>query len=364
MIHTPKNLKLSKKALQVSSNSTSHTAGNIIFGPVLSRRFGYSLGVDLSPMRKQCNFDCVYCELHKAKPIESMEEILPPEQILLAITNAIKQHNRIDVLTFTATGEPTLYPYLYELISQTKSILPRHIKTLILSNGSNFRAKQAALKLFDIVKFSLDSVLVQEFKKIDRPSKTLNLAQILESIQEFARIYQGELVAEVLLVEGHNDTKENLIAIAQFLRNIRISRVDLGTIDRPSAYQVRPLTQEKLQWASQFFAGLPVTLPTRKMSAIQKSVNTKDSICSTTHNTSQSTTTSQTITSQPNDYDQETLLKLIATRPIEREEAPILFSTTTLKTLEYLLKNGAISIKTQGNNVFYTSAVCISGKYQ
>ena len=38
-----------------------------IFGPVSSRRFGSSLGIDLSPDQKSCNFDCLYCELKKAK---------------------------------------------------------------------------------------------------------------------------------------------------------------------------------------------------------------------------------------------------------------------------------------------------------
>ncbi len=32
-----------------------------IFGPVLSRRLGLSLGVDLIPF-KTCSYDCVYCE--------------------------------------------------------------------------------------------------------------------------------------------------------------------------------------------------------------------------------------------------------------------------------------------------------------
>jgi len=37
-----------------------------IFGPVASRRFGMSLGIDLSPDKKRCNFDCIYCELDPA----------------------------------------------------------------------------------------------------------------------------------------------------------------------------------------------------------------------------------------------------------------------------------------------------------
>ena len=40
-----------------------------IFGPINSRRFGVSLGIDLSGDIKQCNFDCLYCELEAKKAI-------------------------------------------------------------------------------------------------------------------------------------------------------------------------------------------------------------------------------------------------------------------------------------------------------
>ena len=37
--------------------------GEIIFGPLKSRRFGESLGINLLPLEnKICNFDCIYCE--------------------------------------------------------------------------------------------------------------------------------------------------------------------------------------------------------------------------------------------------------------------------------------------------------------
>jgi wyosine [tRNA(Phe)-imidazoG37] synthetase (radical SAM superfamily) len=35
----------------------------IIYGPVASRRLGFSLGINLLPPReKPCTFDCVYCQ--------------------------------------------------------------------------------------------------------------------------------------------------------------------------------------------------------------------------------------------------------------------------------------------------------------
>ena len=37
---------------------------NLFYGPVLSRRFGYSLGIDIIPY-KTCTYDCIYCQLGK-----------------------------------------------------------------------------------------------------------------------------------------------------------------------------------------------------------------------------------------------------------------------------------------------------------
>ncbi|MDP1784646.1 MAG: radical SAM protein, partial [Sulfuricurvum sp.] len=53
-----------------------------IFGPVHSRRFGVSLGVDLSSTTKQCNFDCLYCELAPSPAITHQHDTIPVETIL------------------------------------------------------------------------------------------------------------------------------------------------------------------------------------------------------------------------------------------------------------------------------------------
>ncbi len=302
---------------------------NVVFGPVLSRRFGKSLGVDLSPKTKQCNFDCVYCELVKAKPLDTMQDVLPKEIIIDSIQKALMHSSNFDVLTFTANGEPTLYPYLYEVISAIKPLLPSHIKTLILSNGSRFFEQQKALLLFDIVKFSLDGAVYSAYKKTDRPSTNLDLSRILESIMEFSRIFKGELVAEVLLVAGHNDTQENLERIAQFLREAKVARVDLGTIDRPSAYAVKPVDEERLLWARGFFGGLCVNLPKRKKLDSSEL--------------------------EAKSYTRDELLKLIATRPIEVSEAEVLLSDSTRKLLYELIQAESICIKESANMRFYTA---------
>ncbi|WQS73272.1 radical SAM protein [Helicobacter pylori] len=301
----------------------------VVFGPVLSRRFGKSLGVDLSPSKKQCNYNCIYCELGKAKPIECMEEVIKVETLINAIQNALNNlATPIDVLTITANGEPTLYPHLLELIQSIKPFL-KGVKTLILSNGSLFYEPkvQQALKEFDIVKFSLDAIDLKAFERVDKPySKDIN--KILEGILSFSQIYQGQLVAEVLLIKGVNDSTNNLKLIAAFLKQINIARVDLSTIDRPSSFKAPKLSEDELLKCSLFFEGLCVSLPKRTITQADQAK--KLISCGI-----------------------DELLALISRRPLSAEEAPLILDPNAFKHLETLLNHKQITIKKVGSLEFY-----------
>ena len=78
---------------------------NIIFGPIHSRRFGKSLGVDLSPGKKQCNFDCLYCELAPAATVDSYTKVHKPDEIINELKDALKEHPNTEVITLTANGQ-------------------------------------------------------------------------------------------------------------------------------------------------------------------------------------------------------------------------------------------------------------------
>lgn len=82
-----------------------------IFGPVPSRRLGRSLGVDTVPL-KTCNWNCVYCQLGRTKPlVANRREWFPREEILEEVAAALDEPNRgeIDWITFIASGETTLH---------------------------------------------------------------------------------------------------------------------------------------------------------------------------------------------------------------------------------------------------------------
>ncbi|MCG3717513.1 radical SAM protein, partial [Aliarcobacter butzleri] len=170
---------------------------SIIFGPIPSRRFGISLGIDLSPSKKQCNFDCLYCELEGAKTVDKMDTFPSVDEIIKAIKESFKNHPKIDVITITCNGEPTLYPKLSELIDEINKI-KGETKTLILSNGSTIYKKEIfeALLKIDIVKLSLDCVSEKCFKKLDRQNKSVEIEKIVPSMIEFSQKTKKDFVLE------------------------------------------------------------------------------------------------------------------------------------------------------------------------
>jgi len=231
-----------------------------IFGPVASRRFGMSLGVDLSPDKKRCNFDCIYCELDPAKPVNEYDNPPKPEEILKEINQAVKKYD-FEVLTITSNGEPTLYPYLDELVRGIEGQ-----KLLILSNSSTIDNKdiQNTLCGFDIVKLSLDAVTPSVFKKIDRPHKDLSIENIINGMIEFRKKYSGELIVEILVVKGINDKEEEFEKLNEVLKEIKPDRVDISTIDRPPAYRVEGVSTQRLFELSTKIENQHIFIPTRE----------------------------------------------------------------------------------------------------
>ncbi|AXL29071.1 radical SAM protein [Campylobacter jejuni] len=249
----------------------------ILFGPVSSRRFGRSLGIDLSPNKKQCNFDCVYCELDPKKAQEKQDEIISIDKIISEVKVVLEKNVEFDFLTLTANGEPSLYPHLNELILSLRSIA-KDKKLLILSNGTAVldEDKFNALLKLDVVKFSLDSAVAKTFYRIDRALKNIDLEKMIEKMADFRARFNGDLIMEILVVKDLNDNEEEFEALNQALKKIMPLRVDLSTIDRPPAYAVKKVSEEKLLELSKLIDSTPVLLAKRHYEGEKLSFNEEE----------------------------------------------------------------------------------------
>ena len=302
---------------------------NIIFGPIHSRRFGKSLGVDLSPGKKQCNFDCLYCELDPAKTMDAYDDVVSVEEIANAIRNALTEYKDIDFITLTANGEPTLYPYLSELIDEINTFKGT-TKTLILTNAAtidDIKTQESLLKL-DEVKLSLDCATQKCLKKLDRSHSGIDVEKIKAGMLAFKSKYDGPLVIEILIVKTLNDSKDEIAKLNTFLLQLQPTRIDIGTIDRPPAFDVKPVSYEELLEISHWFEStLPVYIASRKKADIT-----------------------------PSSYSEEELVETLTKRPLTQEDIEALCDEESQKRFKKLLKEEKIKRVSTNGVIFYKKA--------
>ncbi|PIF04435.1 MAG: radical SAM protein [Arcobacter sp.] len=283
-----------------------------------------SLGIDLSPDLKQCNFDCLYCELDYAKTMSKQIQVISVDDIITQLKIALKNHKNIDVITFTANGEPSLYPYLSELIDEIDKI-KGDSKTLILSNGANIYKKeiQKTLSKIDIVKLSLDCVSQRCFKKLDRMDSSVDCSKIVSGMVEFRTLHTKQLIIEILFVKTLNDNEIEIAKLNEALHRIKPNRIDIGTIDRPPAYKVKPVSCETLVNIADIFEGLPVTIAHKNKVINQQSFN------------------------------KEEIITLLSRRPLTFDDVENTFDKESLILLNKLVKLEIISIVNNNGVKFY-----------
>ena len=297
---------------------------SIIFGPIPSRRFGISLGIDLSPGKKQCNYDCLYCELEAAPTVETMDEYPSVEEIIKEIKTNLLKHDRIDVLTLTANGEPTLYPKLDELINEINKI-KKDTKTLILSNGSTIYDDSIynTLLKIDTVKLSLDCVSEKSFKKLDRFHKGIDIEKIIKYMSKFSKETKNLFVLEILFVKSINDKKEEIELLYKAVKEINPARVDIGTIDRPPAYNIKPVPFETLENVAKTFEGINVNIAYKNRPVQELS------------------------------FSEEDILSLLPRRPLTKEDIKNTFSKESQIHLAKLLNENKINLVNSSGVDFY-----------
>lgn len=220
---------------------------DMIFGPVKSRRLGNSLGINLLPAnKKNCNFNCIYCECGQTEEVDESEIRFPErEQISEALEDRLlqmKNHNNIpDSITFAGNGEPTLHPDFAAIIDDTLKLRSRifpHAELTVLSNAGSLYKKEIfdALNRVDNNILKLDAGLESTFQKINRPnSKELSLDKIVQQLQKFKQkaIIQSLFVRGEVEGEKIDNTKPAEVhAWMNHIRYIRPRYVMLYSIER------------------------------------------------------------------------------------------------------------------------------------
>ena len=233
---------------------TKHTPSDYqyIFGPVVSRRLGISLGVDLVP-HKTCTLDCIYCESGQTtcKTLQK-DEYVSVESVTDELNEVLTGNPRLDFVTLSGSGEPTLHSGIGEIIRFLKLDYPQY-KVALLTNGTLFNdphVRKAILGV-DVVKASMDAGSEKHFFHINRPHHGLNFTAIIDGLVAFRKQYHKKYVIEVFFIPDINDSPDSLKQIKRMLGMIHPDSVQLNTLDRPGAViDLKPVGPSFLQKAS------------------------------------------------------------------------------------------------------------------
>ena len=235
-----------------------------IYGPVPSRRFGLSLGVDVLP-HKTCTYDCIYCQVGPTdRHTADAARFFPVDEILRDVAEALEDGPKPDVITLAGSGEPTLYSELGALVDGLHALAK--IPVLLITNGSLLwrpDVAKAACKA-EILAPSLDAGDPATFARVNRPVDGIRFERMVGGLREAMAAHPGQVRLEVMLVRGVNDGDESLRAIAEIVRTLRFDRLDLNTPVRPPVPErgALPCDEEVLAKAVAIFGPKAVPIGT------------------------------------------------------------------------------------------------------
>jgi len=235
----------------------------IIFGPVVSRRLGDSLGINLLPATKKvCNFNCIYCEcgwtmnsLEDRSSLPSRKDVYNALDLKLS---ELKEINRPpDVITFAGNGEPTLHPDFPGIVDDAIELRNKHFPTAriaVLSNSTTItipHIREALLKVDQNI-LKLDSGFDLTVKTHNQPRVNFKVAELIRNLKDF----NGQLIIQTLFLRGtyrgrtiDNTTPEELEAWLKALEMIRPEEVMIYTISRdtPDGGELAKVPEAELQ---------------------------------------------------------------------------------------------------------------------
>jgi wyosine [tRNA(Phe)-imidazoG37] synthetase (radical SAM superfamily) len=220
-----------------------------LFGPVPSRRLGMSLGIDLIP-KKVCSLNCVYCEVGKTTKLTTdRKEYVKYDQVIAELKQFLSNDTKIDYITFSGSGEPTLNSRIGDVINFIREDYP-DIKTAVLTNGTLLFDQKLRTELLqaDVILPSLDAASQPAFEKIDRPYSSLKIETYIQGLIDLRKEYKGNIWLEVFLLKDYNDSKEELDLLKKAILRINPDRIQLNTLDRPGTVPgLVPLSKYELQ---------------------------------------------------------------------------------------------------------------------
>ena len=219
-----------------------------VFGPIFSRRLGTSLGINLLPEKgKICNFDCIYCECGWNKDGRDDTVIPSAAKVRADLENMLvrlqKQNTKVDSITFSGDGEPTINPAFPQIIDDTLRLrdeLAPTAKVSVLSNATRVHLPEVfrALCKVDNPIMKIDAPTNALIERINKPAPGYDIARVVEALEQF----RGNFVLQTCMLRSReydfdSSRPEVLDGWMDIVRRLRPREIMVYTIDRPTPAQ-------------------------------------------------------------------------------------------------------------------------------
>ncbi|HXG49455.1 MAG TPA: radical SAM protein [Methylomirabilota bacterium] len=230
-----------------------------VYAVISQRARGLSIGVNLNPDR-ECNFDCVYCEVDRARPIR--DRIVDPavvaaelKEMLGLVENGgfgrLRGYEAVPPellvlkeVALSGDGEPTLCPNFVEVVEAVIHVRAQagfpFFKIVLITNGTGLDRPevQAGLKLLtlrDEVWAKVDAGTQAFMDQINRSS--VPLRQVLDNILALARARPVVIQSLFALVDGHPPPPNEIEEYALRLRELKEAGAQIPLVQVYSAHR-------------------------------------------------------------------------------------------------------------------------------
>jgi len=225
---------------------------SVVYGPLESRRFGKSLGINLLPTEaKACTFDCLYCQYGETQkqPMRFPDLATIKKEVESAFSQWALRSEAVDNITIAGNGEPTLHPQFPEVVKLLTAARDRFLPDIpigILSNSSTCHRTEIADSLLDLdARFmKLDAGGPDVFHLLNRPFSRESWSQMIGGLYHLRK-----LVIQSMFVSGSadNTSEETLEEWMIAIGYIGPESVQVYTIQRsPSDSEIVPVLPERL----------------------------------------------------------------------------------------------------------------------
>jgi wyosine [tRNA(Phe)-imidazoG37] synthetase (radical SAM superfamily) len=210
----------------------------IVYGPLTSRRFGRSLGVNLAPPgRKTCNYNCAYCQ-YGWTAFPTSGAFPRPGDVVDAVDQALARDPDVDAITVAGNGEPTLHPGFAPIAEGLFHVRARRAPRatlVLLSNASTLGRLDVvhSLSRFDERCMKLDAGDATTFRLMN--AAMIPLGRLIADLRGVGRLTLQSMFVRDAEQTIDNTTPRAVNAWLEAVDRIRPARVDVYTLARRPA---------------------------------------------------------------------------------------------------------------------------------